>query len=173
MEMERSLPETIVTAAALVKAKGEIYRNGLKLLYDHVLSDEESRSFGNVGIKTTTVLEGEVSERTVSDLRLSQKRKELYEERQQTELSPYSAGMGKSGKKELVYVGSWDSVAGKMKYTFVEKGQAYVQLERDPSFTSCFPRVCLEEHVPPDFRRKSSQPSKVATDHAVPISVAT
>lgn len=75
--------------------------------------------------------------------------------------------MEKSGQKDIVYVGSWDSVARKMKYTCAEKGQAFVQLERDPSTASFFRHVCLEEHVPPDLRRKSSEPLKVVFDHAV------
>jgi hypothetical protein len=115
---------------------------------------------------STAVMEGDVSERTVSDPRPSQKRKDSYVEKKQV-LTPDPAAIGKSGKKDIVYVGSWDSVAGKMKYTCVEKGHAFVQLERDPSTTSFFPHVCLEEHVPPDLRRKSSQPLKVVSDHAI------
>lgn len=49
--------------------------NGLMLHDDHALSDEESESFGNAGTKSAAVMEGDISERTVSDPRPSQKGK--------------------------------------------------------------------------------------------------
>jgi hypothetical protein len=172
LEGERTSRVTSKTAVELVKAEGVKRGNGSPILDDHVMTDEESGSLGNAGAKSTAIMEGDVSERTVTDPTPSQKWKDSYVEKAHKDLALEPAEMGKSEKKDMVYVGSWDSVAGKMKYTCVEKRQACVQLDKVTASTPYFPRVYLEEHVPPDLSRKPSHPHKVVSDHAVHSDVA-